>query len=539
MMKKIKNIICFTGVWIPPALLCSYLYIQHEINPSYSLSATAAKYIGIISLTLMGLNVAINSLTYGNGKRNYGPFDAVFIRSDPYAYPTREKQVKYPPVAQELLVEKPEGVVLGKHADRYVCVPHNSGGSHNTIIIGETGCGKTSTIVLPTLLSATDCAIFAIDIKGELHKKGALSGDEDKIIIDFDDPSSHGYAPFYQLFEGYTNQMLTDTVSGIAYSSIPINLKAANPFWENSARDLLTAGLLFFYRLGKNNLIDIADAMAAGPIEDIIDLIHEESDENSPEHKLISRFRGMAAETLSGINGQLQTALSLFLTDDNVRHMLRDNPLKADPTMLNSGKSIYLSISEHKLTDYAPLLHLIINQTITELERREEGNGIPVLIIIDELARILSVGKIHKLENALETLRSKMCSTMLISQSTSALQRAYSKAEVDGMIQNCPYKCILSASDKDTVESAIRWAGKTTIRKFSYSKSAKGMTRTVSYVEENLIESSELISLPSKGKLIITTPYGTFKINKAPYYKDKYMKPRARYIQDQRKKGGN
>ena len=78
-----------------------------------------------------------------------------------------------------------------------------------------------------------------------------------------------------------------------------------------------------------------------------------------------------------------------------------------------------------------------------------------------------------------------------------ALQRAYSKAEVDGMIQNCPYKCILSASDKDTVESAIRWAGKTTILKFGYSRSAKGMTRTVSYVEENLIESSELISLPS------------------------------------------
>lgn len=58
------------------------------------------------------------------------------------------------------------------------------------------------------------------------------------------------------------------------------------------------------------------------------------------------------------------------------------------PVNLNEGKKIYLSIKEDKLLAYAQVLHLIVNQTLTEMERRPEGSA-PVLIIIDELPRIL------------------------------------------------------------------------------------------------------------------------------------------------------
>lgn len=122
----------------------------------------------------------------------------------------------------------------------------------------------------------------------------------------------------------------------------------------------------------------------------------------------------------------MQQALELFITDENIRYMLRNNLKIMKPVDLNEGKKVYLSIKEDKLLAYAQLLHLIVNQTLTEMERRPEGSD-PVLIIIDELPRILSVGKIAKLENALETLRSRNVTLMLIAQSLEALERAYAK----------------------------------------------------------------------------------------------------------------
>lgn len=526
-MKRIKNFVCYTGIWILPVMIIVFVITKREMDPSYHLSLAQLGQISIISAVLMLFNTGKNSIALMNGKENFGPFDALF---DDIGPGDDRRKAMYPPVPEALLRKEPCGIVLGKEREKYVCNDLCVGGSHNTIVVGETGCGKTSTVVLDTILCnhESDTAILAVDVKGELISKGTKTGNARILRIAPGDSESCGYDPFGPLKYTYSEQELTDTVSTIAYSLIPINAESKNSFWENSARDLLTACFVYYLRQGIQNVPDIADEIAAAPIESVIEEIMAESDPSSVERKLVTCFAGMASETLSGINAQAMDALSVFIKDESIRYMLRDNPERITAKELDRGKSIYICIPEHKLNTYARLLHLILNQTFSSLEQRPEGSG-KVLIIVDELARILSAGKIDKLENALETLRSRECSLMLITQSTDALERAYRKSEVEALLQNCPYKVILSSTAKGTTDNVIRWAGKYRSRRVSQTKGRSTGTN-VSYEDRDRVQASDMLDLPQKDEAIIITPQGYFRIKKTPYYSDKRISVIAREV---------
>lgn len=537
MLDKICNIINFFGLWIPYFGVGGYYAYSKGIVGNFDPSI--AKTIFWWSLFLMLLNCMINSVTYANGKRRYHMFDALNYRTDPYMRPSNKLKAKYPPVNDKLKYKEPTGIVLGRKGKRYVCVDFNSGGSKSTMILGESGCGKTSTVVLDTILALKNTVVMAVDVKSELYKKGTMPDDPKVIVISpVQRRGFWGYDPFFLIRKHTDLNKVASDIRDIAFSLIPVNPKDSNPFWRDSARDLLNAALLFFYKRGCDNLIDIVDEISSSKIEDVIEMIYNEAEEGSVERKLIARYVGMASETLSGINAQMMSAISVYINDADIRYMLKDNPLKANPTMLDNGKSIYVYIPEEKLEAYATVLQLILNQTISYMETRPEGSA-PILMIIDELPRIVSGGKLSKLENGLETLRSRNVTLMLIAQSLEALERAYTKSEVQSMLTNCPYKVILSASSPSTQDAVIRWAGKYEEIKHSRSTTGSKRSTSVSYEWRDIVEASDLITLPDEGEVIIICPYGYMRLKKVPYYKDRYLNEKAEAIKAARDKGGD
>ena len=529
MIKTIHRWICITGIWIVPAV--DGVYLAYCYAGYAAPSGEQLQTVTTLAACAAILNLLINLATYANGKRDYHLLDALDYRNDPYMRPKKRSAAMRPKVSQKLLKKEPTGIVLGRQGQWYVCNDPAAGGAHHTMILGVTGCGKTSTVVLDTILSNPETAIFAIDIKGELHEKGTRPVEKDILAAGPGKGRNlYGYDPFYAIRRCPDDLVLVaETMREITLSLIPINPKAQNPFWETSARDLLNALLLFHFKQGVHNLIDIADEITAEPITDIIERVYQESEDGTVEKKLISRFVGMAEETLSGVNAQMMAAISLLISDEAVRYMLRDNPLRATPAMLDDGKSIYLKIEEYRLESYACLVQLIFNQTVSCLERRKE-DGKPVILIVDELARILSAGKLAKLENGLETLRSRNVSLMLVSQSVEALERAYSKADIESMMNNCPYKVILSATSKETQDAVIRWAGKYEERRYSRGISGARRSSNINFVEENIVQAAELMTLPEQGECIIISPYGYNRVKKAPYYQDKILAKRANEI---------
>lgn len=529
MIKTIHRWICITGIWIVPAV--DGMYLAYCYAGYAAPSGEQLKTVTALAACATLLNLLINLATYSNGKRDYHLLDALDYRNDPYMRPKTRAAAMRPKVNPALLKKEPTGIVLGRQGQWYVCNDPAADGAHHTMILGVTGCGKTSTVVLDTILSNPETAICAIDIKGELHAKGSRPGEKDILAAG---PGKgrdlYGYDPFYAIRKRPDDlALVAETMREITLSLIPINPKAQNPFWEISARDLLNALLLFHFKQGVHNLIDIVDEITAEPITDIIERVYQESEDGTVEKKLISRYVGMAEETLSGVNAQMMAAISLLISDEAVRYMLRDNPLRATPAMLDGGKSIYLKIEEYRLESYACLVQLIFNQVVSCLERRRE-DGKPVILIVDELARILSAGKLAKLENGLETLRSRNVSLMLVSQSVEALERAYNKADIEALMNNCPYKVILSATSKETQDAVIRWAGKYEERRYSRGISGARRSSNINFVEENIVQAAELMTLPEQGECIIISPYGYSRVKKAPYYKDRILAKKAEEI---------
>lgn len=432
------------------------------------------------------------------------------------------EEFRYPTVDKKLISVKPTGIIFGKYKHRYVCKRPDEDG--HVIILGGSGSGKSSTVIIPMLLCNEDIGSFCIDIKGELSYKASDYTDSNTVIFNPLNRFSYGYDVFYAISDNSSSQELYEVVQNIVYSLISISASEKNPFWKNSARALLMGLMINYYKKGAKNFIDIIDLILSKPIKEQVEDIINEGNTKSNEYKLLIQFKNLADDTLSGIVVELVNSINLFSTDNDIRYSFRDNVKKFNPLMIEEQKHIFIVIEEHKLMAYNQVLHIIINQALSELEKRPE-NSKQVLFIIDELARILSSSKIEKLLDAARTLRSRKVNLILATQSLDSLMIAYSEKEVQDLVANCSYKVILDASNPATEKEIIGWCGKYKARKKNWNTGDKVSGKgSISYEETDIVTEADLMQLRNTGELILISPYGYNRLKKVPYYKDRYLK---------------
>ena len=440
---------------------------------------------------------------------------------------TGRSRAKYPKLNKKLLFKNPTGIIFGKWKNRYVCKPNDVDG--HCFIIGGSGSGKSSCLVIPTLLANPDIAKFVLDIKGELSFKSVKYGSENIAIFNPQDRSTYGYNPFFLLNKDSTNQTILETMQLVAFSLIQLNAHEKDPFWKVSARNLLIGLLIYYYKQGVTDFVSIVDEILGKPIEENIQAVMENSKPNSNEYHYIVQFSNMAKETLYSVVGNINNHLVIFANDNDIRFAFKDNPLKMNPHMLEDGYSIYLSIREEKLSAYYDVLQLIINQTLAELEKRPEDSH-NILFCIDELPRILSAGKLEHLLDGIKTLRSRRVTLFLITQSLEALMNAYSENEVADIISNCPYIVVLSASSVKTLKLLTELCGKYRAKKRQWNGDGKKQKISITFEDKPIVKPDELMTLQNTGEAILISPYGYSRIKKTPYYKGKAFKDKANEI---------
>lgn len=512
--KSVFDKIMVSGIWIQPIVLIGMVKYLQESNPGFLIE----KQNWFICLLVSFLPVLfIWSESIGKPKEE----DAM----------TGKQRAMYPLIPKELLHKVPTGIILGKdkRTKKYVCKLLDEDG--HVFLIGGSGSGKSSAYVIPALLVNKTARIFAVDIKGELSFKSAKYGSEHILIFNPSDRSKYGYDPFYNLTEKSTTQQIMETMQNITYSLISMPAGLKDPFWKNSARNLLLGLLIYYYKQGTRDFVAIVDEILGRPVKDSIQAVIENAKPNSVEYRYIVQFKDMEDETLGGIVAEMSNHIVIFANDQNIRYAFKDNPNKINPLMLEKreGYNIYLSIKEDKLSAYYDVMQLIINQTLAQLEKRPEDSE-PVIFVIDELPRILSAGKLDRLLDGARTLRSRKVCLFLITQSTEALMSAFTENEVADLISNCAYIIVLSASSTKTQKSVCAWCGKYKVRKTSWSGGSKDRKTTVSYDEKDIVEPSDLMTLKNTGEAILITPYGYSRVKKVPYYEDKLLKPMAEEI---------
>ena len=512
-MKKFFDKLMLSGIWIQPIVMTGIIKYLQANNPR--LLIDQKNWIMCLLISFVPV-LLIYSESLGKPKEE----DAM----------TGKHKAMYPEIPRELLHKEPTGIILGKdkRTGKYVCKLLEEDG--HVFLIGGSGSGKSSAFVIPALLINKKARIFAVDIKGELSFKSAKYGSKHVLIFNPSDRSKYGYDPLYNLTEKSSTQQIMETMQTITYSLISMPAGLKDPFWKNSARNLLLGLLIYYYKQGARDFVGIIDEILGRPVKESIQAVMDNAKPNSVEYRYIVQFKDMEDETLGGIVAEMSNHIVIFANDQDVRYAFKDNPSKLNPLKLEEGYSVYLSIREEKLSAYYDVMQLIINQTLSQLEKRPEDSE-PVIFVIDELPRILSAGKLDRLLDGARTLRSRKVCLFLITQSTEALMSAFTENEVTDLISNCPYVIVLSASSSKTQKSVCSWCGKYKVRKTSWSGgSTKDRKTTVSYEEKDIVEPSDLMTLKNSGEAILITPYGYSRVKKVPYYEDKILKPIAEKI---------
>lgn len=500
------KIVKFTGLYyfIGMIFICGFVYDKEKGNLSHSMNLFLFSLV-IFSLILSALTTIQNII------RIIKP-DFSYTRLISRCRGVRRKQVgeTYENIEKEF-VGLESGVVFGKLKGKYLVMPQNTDG--HIMVVGGQGSGKSSCVAIPTLLNY-DRSVFAIDIKGELseHRK-KYNYDTVKVFDPMSEHSPH-YNPYAILNEGNKIQGAREMANCI----IPITKEDKDPYWKQSAQNLLIACILHFEN-EKKDFPSTCRAIMEKNINELLEVLQE-----SPvsEVKLfVNQFIGIDTKQLASIYSTLANEIMLFATDKDVMRALSESNNIISPKDLETLTSIFIKIDEDKLEQWKTLLNLMVSQFLKSFEKRQDRTDKKILFMIDEFARI---GKIESITNGLATLRSKGIQIMLIIQSLAQLDAIYGQDTRKIITDNCNYKIILNANDVDTQEYFSKLVGTVDIEKKSLSVNSRSFETdknrgvNISEEEKRIIKPESFAYLE---KPVVFTPKGYFQPDKVKWYEDK------------------
>ncbi len=114
-------------------------------------------------------------------------------------------------------------------------------------VFGGSSSGKTSSIAIPTIHTWKG-PIFSFDFKGDVLTWATR---RHPIILYMVDGAKNyfWYDPFYLLRQDSENNLIQNARE-IAQAIIPLPPNTTEPFWVESARNILTGGIVYFFNLG-------------------------------------------------------------------------------------------------------------------------------------------------------------------------------------------------------------------------------------------------------------------------------------------------
>lgn len=509
-LKFLPKFLLFTGLW---GVIVGIFLIESSLMDMPILSI----FVGLISAFLIFV-VPIYSII--NNLVRIGKQDPEFNLLKIFSKKDNKKTKGTGTKGHKSL--KPKGFIFGKNGLYYVNKQEDKDG--HIAVLGGAGSGKSSAIAIPSLISWQN-PVFAIDIKGELiekTRKYRLDHSEKVKILNPLDHNSYGFDPFETLS---TSRNLVQDTREIVNAIIPIKPEEKDPFWTESAQNVFSAAILYAYenQLGFNGAIEIVTTTSLPTFFELV-----ESSRNQKIKMFTSQLKGLKEQTLSSIGQTLNNRILPFATDSDLISVF--NRLEnISPIDLENNQDIYIQIPEDKIEQWQGLLTLIVNAFLKAFERRDEqiltNNPKPILFALDEFPRL---GKVQTITNGLATLRSKQITIALFMQSMAQLDLIYGKETRQVIFDNCQYKAILRATDQDTQEYLSKLVGtydkikKSTSANFgAFSKIDTGSGTSKTTEEKRIIKPEEFATLED---VVLLTPKGFQRIEKASYWKDKNFK---------------
>ena len=265
-----------------------------------------------------------------------------------------------------------------------------------------------------------------------------------------DPATSHGYNPLAEV-RADPDYLWEDARFLADMMIVPSGAK--DPFWENRARDVLTAAIArvcLEEDVAKRSMGDVLDVLHGVGWDKFVTYLEARIDFPSMSragHSLAS----MEPKTRDGV---LQSALSSMSAWDGERIARATRKSDWSPLDLRGGTNptIYICLKPSEVDSYISMLRVFIAQHIRALtSTKVPAHGVhPILFILDELPRLKHMPPV---EEALEIGRQYGIKLWLFAQSLGQLGNVYPNAE--GMIGGCAIRMFMNPSLHDETAQKV------------------------------------------------------------------------------------
>jgi type IV secretion system protein VirD4 len=321
-------------------------------------------------------------------------------------------------------------------------------GEGSLITIGPPGSGKTQCHALPNLVSWVGPAVV-LDVTGDLWRQtSAWRRANVGPVFRFcpvDADFSHSYNP---LLAVRNDPIFVWEDARIIAEMLVVSQSKTDPFWENSARDLLTAVIAYichFKPIQGRNFDTLLDIVSGIEWFEFLEAAIQQTEIQSlrrAAHNLVS----LDEKPKSSILQTAMTALSSW-QGGQVPRVTRQSDWQPQTLRSGTNPTIYLCLSSVALQTYAGLVRVILAQHIKGIMDMGTDRNAPwIQFFLDELPQL---GPMKPIQQALDVGRNHRVRLWMFAQYISQLESAYGKDIARGMIGACGVRSYLNPSLAD------------------------------------------------------------------------------------------
>ena len=396
-------------------------------------------------------------------------------------------------------------VVINDGKDMYVDNEH-----HHTLVVGQTGSGKSTALVEPLIysLSKHDESMIITDPKGELYRNHSemLRAKGYKIfVLNFREPSmGNAWNPLtlpYQLYKAGNYDKAVELLEDIALNIIYDPENKNDPFWEKSAADYFSGLALGLFEDAKEEQINISSINYMSTVGEesfatsnyVKEYFTLKGEESSP-YIFASNTITAPGETKGGILSVFRQKIRQFSTRENLSEMLSYSDFNMRD--IGNGKTAVFMIVQDEKTTYHPLATMFIKQcyeTLIDVAQHEPNGRLKFRtnFILDEFANMPPLKDVTTMVTA---ARSRSIRFTFIVQNFAQLNEVYGKEDAETIRSNCGNLIYLLTTELAALEEISKLCGE--VKSKEKDKTASTPLITVSDLQK--LKMNEVIILHSR-----------------------------------------
>lgn len=405
-------------------------------------------------------------------------------------------------------------------------------GENHTLIIGQSGSGKTTALVDPQVRSLMkhNESMVITDLKGEIYRDHGAELKERGykiIIINLRDPQEgNAWNPLTVPYRWYKQgkkdkaiELLEDISNNIIISKNNNN----DPFWETSASQYfcgLALGLFKDANENEINISSISNMISAGETKNGLKTFAQDyfllKGEESPEYGYAKSTINAPNETRNSVLSVLESKIRQFTSRQNLSEMLS----YSDFNMEDIGRektAVFLIVHDEKTT-YHALATIFVKQLYEVLIDVAHKNLDGKLkyrtnFILDEFANMPELKDVDAMVTA---ARSRQVRFTFIIQNFAQLDDVYGEKKAETIRSNCGNMIYLLTTELHALEQISKLLGE----KKSKDKDKTVSTPLVTVSDLQKMKMNEIIVLRARQKPFRTKLKAGYQTNWGKEYEE-------------------